>query len=190
MLYFSTSRPPSPIPSIPGLRERLSEEIDDDPGNRDSDPVMRPQWLGTVVRTTSLAVAVLIATACSPGSMPTPSASPWAGSVPTPAPDQVVAQPVVARSANSITLLPISPKGAAIDVSYAYDMPHCGLGSPIDVDGSFWDAAVLPLDPVQFDGRPGGFRLTSPTEAVFRALDGSELRLVRHTGAKEFLLCY
>ena len=151
--------------------------------------MVKHEWLPQVARGAILGVAVLLATACSPGPTPAPSASPWGGAVATPAPEQVAAQPVVARSSSSITLLPISPKGAAIGVNYAYDMPHCGLGSPIDVDGSFWDAAVLPADPVQFDGLPGGFLLTSPTEASFTALDGSVLRLVRHTGAKEFLFC-
>jgi hypothetical protein len=100
-----------------------------------------------------------------------------------------VAQPVVTHGPNSITLRPISPRGAAIGIDYAYDMPHCGIASPIDVDGSFWEAVGFSPTSVEFDGQTGTFRLTSPTEAVFTAGNGSVLRLVRHAGANEFLLC-
>jgi hypothetical protein len=101
----------------------------------------------------------------------------------------VAAQPVVARGSDSITLLPISPTGAVVGVAYAYDMPHCGIGSPIDVDGSFWDGVGVAPDSVDFDGRTGTFRLASPTEATFTASDGRILHLVRHTGAKKFRIC-
>jgi hypothetical protein len=65
-------------------------------------------------------------------------------------------------------------------------MPHCGIHSPIDVDGSFWDPTTLPADPVQFDGSPGSFRLTTPNTAIFTDAAGRTLALVRHSGAKEF----
>jgi hypothetical protein len=95
----------------------------------------------------------------------------------------------VARGSDTITLLPISPTGAAVGVAYAYETPHCGINSPIDVDGSFWDAVGVPPDSVDFDGWPGSFRLDTPTEATFTASDGRVLHLVRHSGAKEFRLC-
>jgi hypothetical protein len=68
-------------------------------------------------------------------------------------------------------------------------MPHCGINSPIDVDGSFWDAAGIEPASVDYDGQPGSFRLESPTEATFTASTGQVLRLVRHDDAKEFPIC-
>jgi hypothetical protein len=109
--------------------------------------------------------------------------------VPEAAPEVIAAQAVVARGPNSITLLPISPTGAVVGTDYAYDMPHCGINSPIDVDGSFWDAVGVPPDSVDYDGRPGTFRLKTTTEATFTAVDGKILHLARHAGAKEFRLC-
>jgi hypothetical protein len=122
----------------------------------------------------------------------------WGTRVPGPAPEAVANRPVVARGESSITLLPISPSGAVIGVAYGYDMPHCGISSPIDVDGSFWDAVGVPPNSfevgvppnsVDFDGQAGTFRLTSHITAEFRRRDGAVLQLVRHDGPKEFLIC-
>ena len=90
---------------------------------------------------------------------------------------------------DSITLLPISPTGAVVGVTYGFDMGHCGISSEIDVDGSFWDAVGVPQDSVDFDGWPGTFRLTSRNDATFTTTGGAALRLVRHAGAKEFRFC-
>ena len=108
----------------------------------------------------------------------------------SPVPQRAGRQPVVARGADSITLLPISPTGAVVGADYAYDMPHCGINSPIDVDGSFWDAVGVAPTSVDFDGSPGTFRLVSLTEATFTASDGRILHLMRHAGAKEFRPCF
>jgi hypothetical protein len=108
--------------------------------------------------------------------------------VPTAAPEAIANQPVIARG-GTFTLLPISPTGATVGTAYGYDMPHCGINSPIDVDGSFWDAIGVAADSVEFDGHPGTFRLTSPDEALFTGSDGPVLSLIRHTGAKAFRGC-
>ena len=97
---------------------------------------------------------------------------------------------ILAPGQDSITLLPISPAGATIGVSYAYEMPHCGLGSPIDVDGSFWDGVGAPADPVMFDGAPGRFELVTRDAAAFTSSAGDVLRLIRHSGPKTFGLCF
>jgi len=136
----------------------------------------------------SVIVAVIVA-GCALVPDPTSSPPAWGDRVPSPAPDVIAAQPVVARGPSSITLLPISPAGAVVGVAYRYDMPHCGINGPIDVDGTFWDAVGVAPDSGDFDGQPGTFRLTSPTEATFTASDGKVLHLVRHTGAKAFRLC-
>ncbi len=120
---------------------------------------------------------------------PAPSAVPWGDRVPEAAPEAIAGQPVVTRGPDSITLLPISPPGATIGVSYSYDTPHCGINGAIDVDGSFWDAVRIASDSVDFDGRRGTFRLVSPSTAVFTSSDGRVLNLVRHLGSKEFRIC-
>ena len=115
-------------------------------------------------RTASLVVLLAVSlSACGP----TDTTVVWEQRVPSPAPAAVENQQVIARGAGTITLLPISPRGAVIGVAYGYDMPHCGIKSPIDVDGSFWDAVDVPADTVEFDGVTGTFRLISPTAAVF-----------------------
>jgi len=141
------------------------------------------------MRAALLAVVLVLAAGCLSLPAPTPAPTIWGGKVPEPAPEAIAAQPVIARGADSVTLLPISPTGAVVATDYAYDMPHCGINSPIDVDGSFWDAVGVPLDSVDFDGRPGTFRMVSSTEATFTAADGKILHLLRHSGAKEFRLC-
>ena len=134
--------------------------------------------------------AAAIAIACQAVN-PAPSQSPgvWGSSVPTPAPEPVVSQPIVARTSDTITLLPLSPTGAAIGVGYYYETPHCGILSPIDVDGSFWDAVGTGSPSVIFDGLPGTFRLDSANEATFTTTSGEVLHLTRHFGAKEFHFC-
>ena len=134
----------------------------------------------------ALAFALLVA-GCSPLAVTSPVV--WGSQVPTPDPSAAADQSVVARGPDSITLSPISPSGASIGVSYGYTMPHCGIHSPIDVDGSYWDAIGISPDSVDFDGRAGLFRLLSNDAADFTETDGRVLNLVRHVGSKEFRLC-
>jgi hypothetical protein len=109
--------------------------------------------------------------------------------VPEAAPEDIANQPVIALGPNSIIMWPISPTGAIVGVAYGYDMPHCGIHSPIDVDGSFWDGVGIAPDSVDFDGQPGTFRLVSDNKAEFTGTNGQVLLLVRHQGPKEFPYC-
>ena len=138
------------------------------------------------------AIAVLVigclVAGCS--GVPVPSSSPWGNSVATAGPEAEADRPVVARADGTITLMPISPRGAVVGVGYGYVMPHCGILSPIDVDGSFWDSADATTGTELMDGEPGTFRLIDEDTAVFtRPDDDNTLRLVRHEGAKAFGLC-
>lgn len=157
-------------------------------GNETDKPVMRPKMLPRAVRLAVLSMTAVVAIACQ-STNPIPPRVVWTDRVPEPDSSAVAAQQVVARGSNTLTLLPISPTGAQLGVDYGYDMPHCGVGSPIDVDGSFWDAVDVPADPVTFDGQPGIFRLVSSTEATFTAPSIGVLHLVRHSGPKEFFYC-
>ena len=78
-------------------------------------------------------------------------------------------------------------------VAYRFNLGHCGLSSPVDVDGSFWD----PIEPVAPDGDPRGEMITATPgvivvvadEARFRTDSGALVRFTRHAGPKEFAGC-
>ena len=92
------------------------------------------------------------------------------------------------------------PQSDAIEeaVAYRFSLDHCGLHSPIDVDGSFWDpvdgstAAGAELD-LANDGEminaTWGIIVVIGDEARFRTASGSVVRLERHEGDKEFPGC-
>jgi hypothetical protein len=114
----------------------------------------------------------------------------WGDRVPTIAPDVEANRPVVTSWPDGVTLAPVSVRGALIGQPYGYDMPHCGLQSPIDIDGSFWDAPDVQGDPVAFDGQSGVFVLVDADHAMFTTRDGSlTVALVRHDGPKRFPYC-
>jgi len=83
-------------------------------------------------------------------------------------------------------------------VVYRFSLGHCGLHSPVDLDGSFWD----PLDGVGPNGQPlaletdseminatAGVIVVIEDEARFRTESGSVIRFARHDGEKEFPGC-
>ena len=99
--------------------------------------------------------------------------------------------------AGGITFIPSS---AAIEhaVPYTFSLGHCGLQSPVDVDGSFWDA----IDGVTPTGQPldlaadteminatTGVIVVIADEARFRTESGSVVRFARHAGEKEVPAC-
>jgi len=92
------------------------------------------------------------------------------------------------------------PVSAPIDhaTAYRYELGHCGLFSPVDVDGSFWN----PLDGTTVDGAEldleadseminatGGLIVVIGDEARFRTATGSVVRFERHAAEKEFPGC-
>lgn len=83
-------------------------------------------------------------------------------------------------------------------VQYRFSLGHCGLLSPVDVDGSFWDA----IDGVAADGSPldlqndgeminatEGVIVVIDEEARFRTATGALVRFERHPGPKDFPAC-
>jgi hypothetical protein len=68
---------------------------------------------------------------------------------------------------------------------------HCGLNSPLDLDGSYWDpVGAIPADhPDRINSAEGTFALTSPDTATLRTVDGLVVQLVRHRGPKFILAC-
>ena len=99
--------------------------------------------------------------------------------------------------AGGTILVPVSAPIAPA-TAYRFSLGHCGLSSPIDVDGSFWDPAEGltagggPLD-LESDGEminaTAGFFVVIGDEARFRTGSGSVLTLERHDGEKEFPGC-
>lgn len=83
-------------------------------------------------------------------------------------------------------------------VAYRFTLGHCGLHSPIDVDGSEWDEVDgwdrtgAPLD-LETDGEminaTGGIIVVIGDEMRFRTDGGSIVRFSRHDGPKEFPPC-
>ena len=72
-----------------------------------------------------------------------------------------------------------------------FALGHCGIGSPIDLDGSFWD----PAGRIDFqadeaiNAADGTLVLTSQDTAHFSTANGFEIDLVRHPGSKYFPGC-
>ena len=92
------------------------------------------------------------------------------------------------------------PISAPIDdaIAYRFELGHCGLNSPVDVDGSFWDAidgttnsgAALDLaaDGEMINATQGAIVVIGDAMR-FRTATGSVVRLERHLGEKEFPGC-
>ncbi len=61
---------------------------------------------------------------------------------------------------------------------------HCGLDSPIDVDGALWDPiGAIPADPAMINATAGTFRRLGPDSADF-VVGGTRVELRRHEGAR------
>jgi hypothetical protein len=70
-----------------------------------------------------------------------------------------------------------------------YTLGHCGLSSPIDIDGAFWDPyGQVPLDNALIGESDGQFRRLGVSEAEF-VTGGSRVSLRRHEGAKSLPGC-
>lgn len=94
----------------------------------------------------------------------------------------------------------LQPRSLSIDeaVAHSFSLGHCGLFSPIDVDGSFWDAldgttengAALDLETnSEMINATGGVIVVIGDELRFRTESGSVVRFERHAGEKEFPGC-
>jgi len=95
---------------------------------------------------------------------------------------------------------PFGPSSAAIEhgIPYTFNLGHCGLQSPVDVDGGFWDPiegvtpAGQPLDlgtDAEMINATAGVIVVIDDEARFRTASGSVIRFARHEGDMEFPAC-
>ena len=88
---------------------------------------------------------------------------------------------------------------AELGKAYPYELQHCGVGSPIDFDGSLWDVLGgqngrdQPVTDEQvgelINAGSGSMTLIDTDHALFRTRSGLILGLTRHAGAKGFQGC-
>lgn len=73
----------------------------------------------------------------------------------------------------------------------ALTLGHCGLASPIDVDGALWDPhGPIPAGaPEVINAAEGEFRRTGDSIAMFVTRTGVRVDLRRHLGAGSYQLC-
>ena len=139
--------------------------------------------------------------ACSANAVPTETAAGFAGistSNPRDLPLNFESREEGRPGPNGGTVF--DPISAPIDdeVAYRFDLGHCGLLSPVDLDGSFWDpldgvtssGAQLDLagDPEMINAAAGAIVVIGD-EMRFRTALGSVVRFERHEGEKEFPGC-
>jgi hypothetical protein len=99
----------------------------------------------------------------------------------------------LATDAGGAGLSELEPTSAPAPVAgpQPFALAHCGIGSPIDFDGSFWDpVGVVDIEAAEsFNGNEGAIILASPDTAHYSTSTGFELDLVRHMGSKWFPGC-
>lgn len=90
-----------------------------------------------------------------------------------------------------VAVAPTSPAGQLGAEPIPYSFGHCGLGSGVDVDGSWWD----PVGFVNVDhgdainAADGTFTPHDPNHATFVSVGGFEVSLVRRVGDKHLPMC-
>jgi hypothetical protein len=134
------------------------------------------------------------------------SAEPSMSAAPSGSPADPTIHPIPASVLpipSDLTTVSIEPESApslTVGVPVPYMLGHCGLYSPIDVDGSLW----WPVGGAASDGGPiesdeaigelinqtdGELLLTSEDEATFTTAGGSTIHLERAEGAVDYPLC-
>jgi len=86
----------------------------------------------------------------------------------------------------------VQPQSAAVaGPATQTELGHCGVGSGIDVDGSFWNpVGIVEADHGDYlNAAPATFTLLTETTARLETANGMRLDLVRHPGPKQLELC-
>ncbi|HEX2882959.1 MAG TPA: hypothetical protein VHQ42_00135 [Candidatus Limnocylindria bacterium] len=94
----------------------------------------------------------------------------------------------------------LQPSSVPIEhgVAYRFALGHCGLASPVDLDGSFWvavEGVTAGSEPVDLTTDPEMINATEGVAAVigdemrFRTDSGTLVRFSRHLGEREFPGC-
>jgi len=141
---------------------------------------------------------VLVLGACASAPVSTPAGVTWPAWEPAHDLPAAGARPDGRPGTEGGTILRAASAAIASGTPYRFSLEHCGILSPIDVDGSFWE----PIDGVASDGRPidlavdgeminatAGVIVVIGDEARFRTDSGTVVRLERSGIEKEFPGC-
>jgi hypothetical protein len=169
-------------------------------------PSVRGLVPATLAACLTIAFSATVASAAdepSPASLATPDPSASApllapGSLDTgsPFPD-VLGDP---SDLPTVSIEPASDVGWTVGVPRPYALGHCGILSPVDVDGSLWaplggtDATGGPIDGDQeigelVNGTSGTLELTTTDQALFTTDTGQRLYFGRAPGPLDYFLC-
>ena len=124
-----------------------------------------------------------------------PAASPAVAMFPLP---EIVA--VIPPDIPTVSLEPTSEPSLEVGATIPFTLEHCGLLSPVDVDGSLWqpvggvDAMAGPIDGDDEIGElinatPGELSLVTDDLATFTTPMASVIHLARAPGALDYPLC-
>jgi hypothetical protein len=137
----------------------------------------------------------------SPAALASPATAPSAGASMAaylPLPEQFVTTPA---DLTTVSVAPESEAGSlVVRTPIEYSLEHCGLWSPVDLDGSLWqpvgghDAAGGPIASDEAIGElinatPGEFVLLTPDTAEFRSVTGVLVAFTRAPGELDYPLC-
>jgi hypothetical protein len=91
----------------------------------------------------------------------------------------------------TVAVAPSSTVGQLAGQPITYSLGHCGLGSGIDVDGSWWDpVGFVSIDhPDAINAASGTFAASDPNHATFTSVGGFTVSLVRRVGEKHLPMC-
>lgn len=146
---------------------------------------------------TTVALAVFLAVGCGAEPAPATEARP---SQPTLLPLPENAGGIPRPGDLSVMVDPRSPSGELeVGVAQSYLLGHCGLVSPIDMDGSLWnpigghDGAGGSLTDEQLgeliNATSAVVVLTDANTAQLRTPSGAVITLARHDGPRAYFLC-
>ena len=139
----------------------------------------------------ALMMTVLVISACAGTSLPTPDQH---------SPLPLGINDVPGPGDASATVGAHSPAGElAVGVPRNLMLGHCGLGSPVDVDGSLWDpvgghdGVGGPLTTAQqgelANSTPTVILLTDPNSLQMTTPNGAIIFLSRHVGPRAYFMC-
>jgi hypothetical protein len=152
------------------------------------------------VRSVAVVLALCFLAACGATPTPTTHVDP---PIPTPtafAPLPAELSGIPAAGAPTAELQPHSPRDELeIGEERDFTLGHCGLGSPIDIDGSLWDpsggqnGAGGALNEAQsgelINATSTVIKLESEDRMVMRTPLGAVIVLTRHDGPRDYFLC-
>ena len=144
------------------------------------------------------AVLAALAVACTSGDGVPAAGDPTPWNVP-PLPENVAGIPGSDEQPVAV-IEPHSPTGElSVGVSSGFVLGHCGLVSPVDIDGNLWD----PIGGQDGNGGPltedqiGELinatstlvTLTDPNTMLMTTPRGAQITLTRHQGSRRYFLC-